>query len=257
MRHRLSLAALATIVLTPSTALAQSAEGGGTAPAYPGNTIKVATTGFVGGRVERVRLSGHANWGGSTASPSVNPYTISLYVQNAEVDSECGVSYSAQQQKVINLASLNATQSLFGFVVDDDAILIQPNRPDPELDWSIDSPPFAIRAGVRRVVLCAYVRSITDDVARYQLPVAVAPAACRAASGSVRRPTALKLSCNVSGAAVVRFTRGGRTVKRVSARVSSATGRLSVPTAGVPRGPLRVAISIGNLTLPTVAVRVR
>src|SRR5215813_10675875 len=95
--------------------LAQGA--GGTAPAYPNNTLKLSVDGpLVAGTVVKAALSGHADWKGPTDDTTI-AYDISLFVQNADVVPHCAQSYGGQLQASINL-NLNASTSISGFVVD-------------------------------------------------------------------------------------------------------------------------------------------
>ena len=207
------LVAIALLVV-PATAQAQT---GGTAPAYPGNTIQVEAAGpLVGGRVERVKFSGHAQWDEPTSETTI-AYSLALYVQNADVDPNCSVSYSAQLQKSINLSGLNASTAISGFVVADNQS-VSPAPPALGLDWSGDSLPFAVKPGLDNVILCAYQRYITDDVAWYQLPVTMRQPSCKAERSTVKRGARLRLKCNVSGPAKVVFS--GPRKRTVSVRIS-------------------------------------
>jgi len=92
---------------------------GGTAPAYPGNTLALEQIApIVAGTTTKVRLSGHAQWKEPTDDLTV-PYTLSIYVQNADVDPRCEPSKGAQLQKAINVATLGASETITDFVLDD------------------------------------------------------------------------------------------------------------------------------------------
>ena len=243
---------VALLMVAPAAAHAQT---GGTAPAYPGNTLKVEAAGpLVSGRVERVKLSGHAQWDEVTG-PATIGYTLSLYVQNADVDANCSPTYSGQLQKSINLSGLNASTAISGFVVQENQ-RIDPTPPEQGLDWSGDSLPFAVKPGLDNVILCAYQRYIIDDVAWYQLPVAMQQPSCKAERSSVRRGSRLRLKCNVSGPAKVTF-RGPRK-RTVSVKISTEDGRASVPTGSLRAGRYRVAVATGELSLArSLRVRIR
>jgi hypothetical protein len=219
---------------------------GGTAPAYPGNTLKLEhASPIVAGTVVRVKLSGHAEWNEPTDVSTI-PYTVSMYVQNAGVDGACSASYGQQLTKSINLP-LNAGLGISGWVVSDD-ITINPAIPGSGIDWSTPSVPFAVRPGVSRVLLCGYQRYIIDDVAWFQLPVRVVAPACRAVRRSVTRPGKLRLRCNVSGRLTLRLRRGGRT-RTLPVRISPQDGRGAIATRRLARGSYRVTVLAGSSRL--------
>jgi hypothetical protein len=119
---------------------------GGTAPAYPGNTLSLEhPSPIVAGTVVRVRLSGHAEWNDPTDVSTI-PYTVSMYLQDADIDASCSPSYGGQLSKSINLP-LNASLGITGWVLSDD-ITINPAIPSSAIDWSAKSVPFAVRSGV-------------------------------------------------------------------------------------------------------------
>jgi hypothetical protein len=248
-------ALLAALFLAATPAVAQQ-PGGGTAPAYPGNTLELRHPGpIVAGTVVTVRLSGHAEWNEATG-PETIPFTLSMYAQDADVDGACSPSYGQQLTKSINLPGLNASASITGFVLSDD-FTINPSPPSTGIDWAIDSVPFAIRPGIERVLLCGYQRYVIDDVAWFQLPVRIAQPACRALRGSVTRPARLRLRCNVSGRATVILRRAGK-ARVVSTRISSRDGGATVPTRRLGRGTYSVSVRIGQLALGgSFRVRVR
>jgi hypothetical protein len=89
--------------------------GGGTAPAYPGNTLALEQTGtIVTGTVARVRMSGHTEWGEPT-DEFTQSYSLSLFLQNADVEPNCAPSYGQQLQNGINIG-LSASSSISGWV---------------------------------------------------------------------------------------------------------------------------------------------
>jgi hypothetical protein len=169
------------------------------------------------------------------------------------VDPNCSPTYSGQLQKSINLPGLNASASISGFVVQENQ-RINPNPPEQGLDWSGDSLPFAVKPGLDNVILCGYVRYVTDDVAWYQLPVTIQQPSCRAERSTVRRGSRLRLKCNVSGAAKVSFS--GPRRRTVSVKISTKDGSASVPTSSLRAGRYRVSIRTGDLSLAS-ALRVR
>ena len=184
--------------------------------------------------------------GGGHRTPATIGYSLSLYVQNADVDPNCAISYSAQLQKAINLSGLNASTAISGFVVSDNQS-VSPTPPALGLDWSGDSLPFAVKPGLDNVILCAYQRYIIDDVAWYQLPIKVEQPSCKAERSTVRRGSRLRLKCNVSGPAKVVFS--GPRKRTVSVKISPKDGRASVPTGSLRAGRYRVAVTTGELSL--------
>ena len=238
--------------LFPATAGAQS---GGTAPAYPGNTLTVeATAPVVAGTVMTVRLSGHAEWGEPTDETTI-PFDLALYAQDADVHPTCEVSKGDQRSKSINLSGLNASAGISGFVMDGD-IKVNPGPPNPGVDWATDSVPFAIRPGVRNVVFCAYQNYVIDDVAWYGLPVRVDQPSCRLREAAVRRGRRLRLACNVKGRFTLRFARRGGGARTVAVTVGDA-GTARVPTARLRPGRYRVTMVVGELGLGVDRVRIR
>jgi hypothetical protein len=228
--------------------------GGWTAPAYPGNTLTLTRDDrVVAGTVVEVGMSGHAEWRGPT-DELTPPYTLSLFVQDADVDPACAPSYGQQLRKAINV-SLSASDSVSGWVMQDD-IVLDPVPPATEIDWSGESLPFVVRPGVERVVLCGYQRHIIDDVAGFQLPVAVDQPRCRPLRASVRRGRKLRLKCNVSGRVDVRF-RGPRS-RTIAARLSPKHGTGAVATRHLARGRYRVSVWVGDRRLgESFRVRIR
>lgn len=246
----------ATTVLSGSFAVPVSAQAPRalTAEAYPGNTLKVAVDGpIVAGTIARVKLSGHATWKDPNDT-FLSGYGLYLYVQDAEADPACEPWYGPQLQKAINVG-VNATTASSGFAMSGE----QEVKRDPstlEVDWKTDSAPFSVRPGVRRVLFCAYQRYVIDDVASFQLPVAVQQPRCRPVRRTVRRGSKLRLRCNVSGRASVRFS-GGRS-RTVSTRLSSADGSGAVSTRGLRTGRYRVTVRAGKQQLGSpFTVRVR
>lgn len=216
-----------------------------TAEAYPGNTLKIATDGpIVAGTVTRVQLSGHAQWKDPNDT-FLSGYGLWLYVQDAEVDPGCEPWYGPQLQKAINVG-VNATTAGSGFAMSGE----QEVKRDPstlEVDWKTDSAPFSVRPGVRRILLCAYQRYVIDDVASYQLPVSVQQPRCRPVRRTVRRGSKLRLRCNVSGRATVRFS--GSRSRTVSTRLSTANGNGTVSTRNLRAGRYRVTVRAGKQRL--------
>ena len=110
---------MALVAALPGSATAQQA-GGWTAPAYPGNTLVVEHDGpIVAGTVVRARLTGHAEWGEPTDN-STGSYSLSLFVQNPDVEPNCAPSYGSQLQMGTNL-DLGASASISGWVMQDES----------------------------------------------------------------------------------------------------------------------------------------
>jgi hypothetical protein len=228
---------------------------GATAPLYPGNTIKIeAPSSLVAATVQKVKLSGHANWGEPTSATTTS-YSLSMYVQNPEVDATCSPNYGGQLQKSINLPGLNASQSITGFVVQDN-LNVSPTPPEAESDWSGESLPFAVKPGLTKVLLCAYVRYITDDVASYGLEVPVTAPRCKPKTTKIRRGRALALSCNLSGTVTVKATRSGRKARTLTVKAASGTGAAKLSTRTLAKGSYTLRFSSGKLALGSARVRV-
>jgi hypothetical protein len=254
-RRAAAVAATALLLTTAGAAQAGAAEpGGATAPSYPGNTLKVEVPGgrLIAGSVQTVKLSGHARWNepGDTIG-----YTLSVYVQDADVSDSCATWHGEQLQKSINLGGLNATGSISGWVVDD-SLQINPDPARQELDWSGDATPFSVRPGVRRVVVCAYQRYVIDDVASYQLPVRIEQPACRLLPGAARRGRPIAARCNVSGLIEARFSRAGQRARTVRFRVGRS-GRATVVSRTLAAGRWRVAFRSRDVPLGRDAIRLR
>jgi hypothetical protein len=244
-------AAVATALLCAGPASAQE-PGGGTAPAYPGNTVRLEQTmPIVSGAVVTVRLSGHAEWNEQTDDTTI-PYTLAVYAQNADVHPSCEQSYGAQLGKAINIPTLGASEAITDWVVAD-TIRVTPAPPNSGIDWAIDSLPFVITPGVQNLLLCAYQRFIIDDVAWFQLPVRVQEPACTV---QARRGRKLRLRCNVSGRMTLRFRRAGARARTITATVGSS-GVTTVSTRRLRRGTYRVAVTNGALTLGGRRLRIR
>jgi hypothetical protein len=245
-----SIGALA--MLAAPSADAQSGTGG-TAPAYPGNTLALEQIApIVAGTTTKVRLSGHAQWKEPTDDLTI-PYTLSIYVQNADVDPRCEPSKSAQLQKAINIATLGASETITDFVLDDD-FSVRPSPPNPGIDWAIDSLPFVVTPGVSHVLLCGYQRYVTDDVAWYQLPVTVAQPTCSLSRSAVRRGRALSIACNFTGSLNVRLRRGSRARAKVVKLGATGKGRLS--TASLGPGRYSVSMTSGRLAVRVAKRRI-
>jgi hypothetical protein len=238
------------ILLTGGSAASAQQPTGGTAPAYPGNTLRLEQIRpIVAGTVVQVHMSGRAEWGEPTDDSTI-PYSLWIYAQNADVHPSCEQSYGAQQEKAINIPTLGASETLTDWVLAG-SIQVNPSPPHSGEDWSIESLPFVVSLGVRRLLLCAYQRYVTDDVAWYQLPVRVHPPSCRIAErGSVRRGDRLRLRCNVRGRMTLRFKRRGVRARAITVTVGS-NGRAFVPTDKLGAGTYRVTVSIGRLRLGT------
>jgi hypothetical protein len=252
MRVRGLVALLLAVLVAPATAQAQT---GGTAAAYPGNTISLEAPGpLVAGSAVKVKMSGHAQWNEPTDALTT-PYSLVLFVADADIDPNCSPAFDEQRGKWLNLPNLNAANSSSPLVVNE-TIQVQPNPPELGLDWSIDSLPFAIRPGLDNVILCAYVRYIIDDVAWFQLPVTTRQPSCKAERATVRRGAELKLKCNVSGPATVRFS--GPRNRTVNVKISPKDGRVRVPTGSLRSGRYRISVKAGDLALgPALRVRIR
>jgi hypothetical protein len=218
--------------------------GGGTAPSYPGNTLRLEPLmPIVSGAVVKVRIAGHAEWNEPTDASTIG-YTISVYAQNADVHPSCETSYSAQLGKAINIPTLGASEAITDWVVSD-TIRVNPEPPNSGIDWSIDSLPFVITPGVRNLLLCAYQRYVIDDAAWYQLPVEVQEPAC---SVQPRRGRRLRLRCNVSGRMTLRFKRPGARARTLTATVGSS-GVTTLSTRRLRRGTYRVTVTTGAVEL--------
>jgi hypothetical protein len=233
------------VVLAGAGAAHAQAPGGGTAPSYPGNTLRLEADGpLVAGTVVKVRMAGHAEWAGSTDETTI-PYSLWIYAQNGDVHPSCEASYGAQQSKAINLPTLGASETLTDWVLAGD-LQVNPAAPASGMDWSGESLPFVITPGVRNLLLCAYQRYVIDDVAWYQLPVRVQAPRC----AIERRGRRLRLRCNLSGRMTLRFQRRGGRSRTIAVTVGP-TGRAAVPTRRLRRGTYRVRISVGTLPVGT------
>jgi hypothetical protein len=242
--RRLVLAGCALAVVGPAPALAQ---GGGTAPAYPGNTFKLERSEpIVAGTVVTVDMSGHAEWGEPTDATTIS-FDLSIFAQDADVSPTCEVSLSAQRQKSINLPGLSASGGFGGWVLDGD-LSINPAPPATGIDWRGKSLPFSIRPGVRNVLLCGFQRYVIDDAAWYTLPVKVQQPRCRI----VRR----RLRCNVAGPISVRLKPARGRARTVTVRVGSS-GTAKLPRR-IRRGTYRATFRTGEIALGSQRrVRVR
>jgi hypothetical protein len=238
----LGAALCAAIAAVPAGAGAQA--GGGTAPAYPGNTLTLERSEpIVAGTVVTVRLSGHAEWGEPTDDTTI-AYDLSIYAQNADVHPTCEVSLSAQRQKAINIPNLGASETLGDFVLDGD-LMVNPAPPATGVDWSGESLPFVITPGVRNLLLCGFQRYIIDDVAWFALPVRVRQPSCRLLTPRVRHGRKARVKCNASGDMTARVRRRGGRPRTIAFKVgTNGTGRL--PTARLRRGTHRVTIMAGG-----------
>jgi hypothetical protein len=243
--HATFVGALLAVAVAAGPAAAQE-PGGWTAPAYPGNTMTMEHDGpIVAGTVARVKLSGHAEWNRPPTDEFTTPYDISLFVQNPDVEPACAGSYGSQLQMGINL-DLNASTSISGWVMQGD-LYINPTPPASGTDWAGESLPFSVKPGLDRVLLCGFQRYIIDDVAGFQLPVRVEQPRCTTKRKTIRRGRKLRLDCNVSGPATVRF-RGPRS-RNVTTRLSTEDGSGTVSTHRLARGRYRVVVWSGELQL--------
>ncbi|MGX6448889.1 hypothetical protein ACVU7I_12595, partial [Patulibacter sp. S7RM1-6] len=191
------LAAAALALLSAGSASAAEGEGL-TAPAYPGNVLRVeAPKRLVAGVTTNVRLTGTAAWSEAPTGVGSGTYGFSLYVQDADAHGQCAATYGDQLAKVSNGLPVNATTGVSGFVMSESPL--GPTPPAATRDYALDTPPFAVRPGVRRVLLCAYQRFITDDVAVYGVAVRVAQPRCRFGAASARRGRRVLVRCSGSG----------------------------------------------------------
>jgi hypothetical protein len=252
--RRLVVLVVAVIALGAAPASAQEPRGL-TAPSYPGNTLTLAHDGpIVAGTVVRVKMSGHAEWNRPPTDEFTTPYDLYLFVQNPEVEPECAPWYGRQLQMGINI-DLNATTSISGWVMEG-VLHINPKPPASGVDWAGESVPFSVKPGLERVLLCAYQRYVTDDVASYQLPVRVEQPRCRPARRTVKRGRELALKCNVSGPITVRFR--GPSSRTAQGRLSTEDGTGTVSTRRLKRGRYRVSVASRDLRLgPSFKLRVR
>jgi hypothetical protein len=229
------------------------ADGGVTAPSYPGNVIQVDADGpLVAGTVQTVKLSGRAEWGEPTSAGSTT-FGVSMYAQDPRIDPTCAQTYSGQLQKAINLPGLNASASPTGFVIGDGGIRISPTPPAPGQDWSTTSPPFVVKLGVEQVLLCAFQRYIIDDVAAFQRTVRVDQPRCTFRPSSVRRGRAARLRCNMTGPVSARLTRKGQRSRTVRTTVGAkGTANLKVGRLAKGRWTARFVsndVAVGRATL--------
>ncbi|EHN12110.1 hypothetical protein PAI11_10130 [Patulibacter medicamentivorans] len=246
----------ATGALLLAGAPAARADGpiGATAPAYPGNTIEARVPGgsLVAGSVQRVKLAGRATWNreGDTTS-----YTLGVYVQDADVEPHCSPTFGGQRQQAINLGGLNASASNSGWVVDESQ-QINAQEGQPAFDWSGDSLPFTVRPGVRRIVVCSYVRYVIDDVAYHELPVRIVQPRCSIVPSSVRRGRSAKVRCNVAGSITAKLTRRGAGSRTVSFRVTGK-GSGQLPTRRLGSGRWSARFTAAGWKLGGDRLRVR
>jgi hypothetical protein len=94
---------------------------------------------------------------------------------------------------------------------------------------------------------CVRGRGVTDDVAWYQLPVAVAQPTCSVAHAAARRGATVAISCNFTGSVSVRLRRGSRARTKVVRLDAKGRGRVS--TASLSRGTYRVSLTSGRLSV--------
>lgn len=244
--------AAAAVVLSLGLAATAGAQGK-TAPAYPGNTVSIADDPIVAGTVHRAHLSGHADWGDATDDITIG-FDLSLFVQDASVSDACEPWYSGELQKLINL-EMNPTTGFSEEVMD--GANLNPAPPAPTLDWKTETAPFVVRPGVDRVVLCAYQRYVTDDVATYERTAKVDKPACTATQRRVRRGHKLRLKCNLSGKVTLKFTRTGAAHARTVRTTVDSKGRGKASTSRLRRGSYRVRFAARKLALGRDHVTVR
>ncbi|WP_026909765.1 hypothetical protein [Patulibacter minatonensis] len=252
---------IALLVLSAALAAspaAGAAEGpGATSPFYPGNELHVdAPDTVVGGSVlTDVGVEGVATWNENPTTSTTTSYTFSLYVQDPTVSATCGASYGAQLQQSINLGSrLKGTTAFSGFVAQD-SIRLGPAVPANQATYAEKTAPFVVRPDLKKVLLCAYQRSVTDDVATASRTVAVEPAACRLKSSSVRRGRALEVRCNVKGPLQVKLRRAGKT--RTLKGTIPSTGRKSLSSRSLAKGSYSASYAINGQKLGSQKVRIR
>jgi hypothetical protein len=250
---RVVAAAAGLLALAPSA----SAQTGGTAPLYPGNTIEVRTAApLVAGRPATLALGGALAY--EDGDPLRVDYTLHISVHNAARDPTCEPSQSAQGQKFINLGDAFDANAGFGYFFDDGRTV---SLPPPALTgpWAGESLPFLVKPLMPDVVFCAYLKYVTDDVAWYQLParVAQANASCRILDRRIRRGRRLRVACaNVTGRIEIRFRRKGR--RRTFAATLDAGGTAAVRTRRLRRGTYRVTVYAGSAKVgERASVRVR
>jgi hypothetical protein len=244
--------------LLGALAIAPAAQAqGGTAPSYPGNTLKLEATGpVIAGFPVRVHMSGRADWGEPTDVATV-PYSLYIYAQDADVDPACERSYGAQLGKSINIPNLGASETLTDFVLSGE-LQVNPSLPAQSIDWQGDSLPFVISRGVSRVLLCGYVRYVIDDVAWYQLALPVRQWACGLPTKSVRQGRRLTVACpGLFGRLRVRLVRG-RSKRTISAPLAK-DGTAKLGTRGLRPGVYRVTVlNVRGVALsPAMRLRVR
>jgi hypothetical protein len=239
-----------------SPAHAQLASGAGaTADPYPNNTIKIrAEAPLVAGVAQTVTLSGHAEWPPVLGEHPFG-FDLALYVQDPNVDSSCATFYSGELQKAVNLPGLNATPNRTGLVLDGSLTVAAKDDRSP-VDWATDSPPFVVRPGLSRALLCAYTRYVIDDVAGYSLSVPVVQPRCRLTKATISHGRAARVTCNVDGTITARVAGAGRT-RTLTFTAAKSTHRGTLATRTLKRGRYRVTFSRSGVPLGTARLRVR
>jgi hypothetical protein len=222
-----------------------SAQTGGTAPLYPGNTIEVRTTApLVAMQPAKLALSGTLAY--DDPDPYRTDYTLHVSVHNAALDPTCEPSQSAQSQKFINLGDAFDANAGFGYFFDDGRTVAMP-APALTGPWAGESLPFLVKPQMPNVVFCAYLKYVTDDVAWYALRAQVAQATpwCRILDRRIRRGRRLRVACaNVTGRVELRFRRQGR--RRSVPATLDAAGTARIRTRGLRRGTYRVSVYVGS-----------
>ncbi|MEV4423515.1 hypothetical protein AB0L40_26630 [Patulibacter sp. NPDC049589] len=243
------------VVLAAAPAASAADSTGTTSPSYPGNTLKIeAPDAVVGGSiVPGVTLSGVATWNENPTTDTTTPYAFSLYVQDPSVDPSCSPTYGEQLQKSINV-NPNGTNGGSGFVLQD-GLQIAPPAPANVATHSAVTPPFVVKATLKRVLLCAYQRYVTDAVATASVSIPVERASCRLRAGSVRRGSALRVRCNVKGALQVRLTRAGKT--RTLKGTVPSSGRKNLSSRSLAKGLYSARFTIAGQPVGSQKLRIR
>ena len=153
--------------------------------------------------------------------------------------------------------NISASGGGSGWILDETQYSVAPTPPATGTDWSTRTQPFTIRLGVSEVLLCSYVRYVTDDVAVQATRWKVQQPRCTPASRSVRRGMRLTVRCNFSGRVTARLSRGRWRVVRTVA-VSSRDRRGTLSTRAARRGENRLAFSLDGKTYGApLKIRVR
>ncbi len=201
---------------------------------------------LVAGTVVKVHFSGQATWTQTQFNFTPLPYTLSLFVQNADVLSQCASSYSAELQDAINV-NMNASESITGFVMNDSIDIGPPAAPGSE-PRTADSLPFGIKPGLPHVLLCAYTRYVSDDVAYDSLRCTWSNR--HAGSGPVRQARAqCEVALRLQRSTDAGFTRPGHRAIVLSATLDQH-GHATLQTHALSPGSYRITMSSNGLVLP-------